>query len=85
MEDGGREEEDWSVEWVLRREVEVLVLVLDCFSGSGWFAVGRGHTVGVGLSNMVLRRFGWWLGDRREWGFRVGVSISESGLLESSR
>lgn len=46
---------------------------------------GTGHTVGVGLSKMVLRRFGWRLGDLRDLGFRVGVSTSESGSLSSSR
>lgn len=56
--DVGRESglDSWSVDWVLRRDM----LWVD-FSGSGWFSVGgvgSGHTVGIGLSNIVLRRLG---------------------------
>ena len=84
-EDGGRESglESWSVDWMLRRDV-----VLFGFSGSGWVSVGgvgSGHAVGLGLSKIVLRRFGWVLECFRALGFRVGVSTSMSGLLSSSR
>ena len=46
--------------------------------------VGSGHTVGIGLSNIVLRRLGCVLEVLQELGFRVGVSTSDSGLLSSS-
>lgn len=93
-EEGGRESglEVWELlDWVLRRDTMLLLLFLGVsFSGSAWFGVlgevGRGQMVGVGLSKIVLRRFGWMLDILRELlGFRVGVSTSKSGLLSSSR
>ena len=84
--DVGRESglDSWSLDWVLRRDV----LWVD-FSGSRSFSVGgvgSGHAVGMRLSNIVLRLFGWVAeGGRRALGFRVGVSTSKSGLLSSSR
>lgn len=82
--DVGRESalESWSLDWVLRR-----VMFRVDFSGSGRFSlgeVGSGHTVCMGLSNIVLRRLGCVLEGLRELGFRVGVSTSESGQLSSS-
>lgn len=74
--------ESWSLDCVLRRGI----LRVD-FSGSGRFSVGEvgsGHTVGIGLSNIVLRRLGYVLEGLQELGFRVGVSTSDSGLLSSS-
>lgn len=66
----------------------LLLLLLFGFSASGWFAVGgvcSGHTVGVGMSKMVLRRFEWRPEDMRGLGFRVGVSTSDSEVQSSSR